>query len=77
MAATLQQTRSRLAAQVDVHFAVELDLLGDDAAGDLSSSIAALTSFEAWDLLTTSQHRSRHQLARAWRSAMEALLGPR
>lgn len=71
--ATLQVTRQELTAQVEHHFAPELDQLSPAVAGDLIDLVATLTSFEAWELLAETG-RTRRQIQRAWTTALTALL---
>lgn len=74
LAATLLAARRRFAQQAADHFAAERAEQSRTQADDLVAIISSLTSFEAWDLLTTGEGRSRTQLRRAWTTALTALL---
>jgi AcrR family transcriptional regulator len=74
LAATLADTRQRQLEQVRTHFAAELARLADDAAADVAAIVTTLTSFEAWDMLTTDLDRSDAQTTRAWNAVLAALL---
>lgn len=71
--ASLQETRTRLAAQVVTHFQPEIRQRSPAQADDLVALVATMTSFEAWDLLSESHQRSRSQIRRAWITATRAL----
>lgn len=74
LAENLERVRRRQADQVRAHFAPELARLDASAADDAVVAVAALTSFEAWDLARTTLGRSSDQLTRAWRAALVRLL---
>lgn len=74
LADTLRAARRRFAEQAADHFAPEVAARTRAQGDDLVAIISSLTSFEAWDLLTTGEGRSRAQLRRAWASALAALL---
>ena len=73
--ATLHEVRARLSDQVAAHLAPELAPLPPAGADDLVAVVAALTSFETWDLLIDAG-RTRRQIQRAWIAALRALLTP-
>jgi AcrR family transcriptional regulator len=74
LAETLHQTRSRLADQVGEHFAPEVRQRTRARGEDLVILASSMTSFEAWDLLTATHHRTRAQVHRAWTTGLAALL---
>lgn len=76
LGASLRDTRRRLYDQVTAHFAPELHARTPAAAADLTDLTAAVTSFEAWDLLTEAG-RTRRQVQRAWTTGLSALLASR
>ncbi len=70
---TLESVRSTLTDQLSAHFAAELAGLRPSARRELVAVIAALTSFESWDLL----HRAgldRNAVNRALRQSLQRLL---
>ena len=73
MRTTLARVRATLADQVAQHFAPELAPLGRAARQDRVAVIAALTSFEAWDLMHE-QGLDQAAIRRAWRASLTALL---
>ncbi|MEZ5298868.1 MAG: TetR/AcrR family transcriptional regulator [Ilumatobacteraceae bacterium] len=73
MRTTLQRVRATLADQIAQHFAPELADLTPTAKRDRVAVIAALTSFEAWDLLHD-QGLDRAAIRRAWRTHLTLLL---
>ena len=75
MRTTLSRVRATLADQVAQHFAPELAVLTPSARRDRVAVVAALTSFEAWDLLQE-QGLDRGAVRRAWRTSLAALLTP-
>jgi hypothetical protein len=70
----LSDIRAVQSSQVRRHFAQELAGRSQVEVDDLVDTVAALTSFEAWDLLQASTGRSQAQIRRAWRSALLTLL---
>lgn len=74
LAVTLSAMRVRLAGQIRVHFAAELDRCTPAAADDLVGLLATMTSFESWDQLRAELDRSPRQIRRAWTTAVLALL---
>ena len=74
IAETLTTTRRMLAAQIREHFAPELDAATPAVAGDAVDAIDSLTSFETWDLLSTTHGRSSRQLRRGWTRSIDAVL---
>ena len=77
LADSLHQTRRQMTAQVRTHFAAELADRSPAAAQDLIDTVATLSSFESWDLLTGSAGRTRHQIRRLWLTALRGLLSTR
>lgn len=77
MDALLRDVRRRQARQIDEHFARELDRLQRAQRDDVVATVAALTSFEAWDMARHDLDRTPTQVRRAWRTAVRALFGPR
>lgn len=73
MRTTLARVRATLADQVAQHFAPELAALPPSDRRDRVAVIAALTSFEAWDLLQE-QGLDRNAVRRAWRTHLATLL---
>lgn len=73
MRTTLARVRATLADQVAQHFAPELTPLSRAARQDRVAVVAALTSFEAWDLLQE-QGLDRSAVRRAWRTNLGILL---
>lgn len=74
IADTLTRTRRMLAAQIREHFAQELDAATPAVASDAVDAIDGLTSFETWDLMTTSHGRSTRQVRRNWVRAIASVL---
>jgi AcrR family transcriptional regulator len=70
---SLRRIRATLADQVAQHFAPELDGLRPAMRSDRIAVIAALTSFEAWDLMRE-QGLDRASVRRAWRHHLAAVL---
>lgn len=91
-AESLKQVRRNQMDQVRVHFAEELDALAgrstgrlaggsadrslDDHVDDVVTNIAALTSFESWELQHHDFDRDDRTVHRAWSSAIRSLLLP-
>lgn len=73
IALSLAAARTQMAGQAREHFGAEVTNRTPARADDLVGLIDALTSFEAWDLLTTVHGRTRVQVRRAWTSALDAL----
>jgi AcrR family transcriptional regulator len=73
MRASLQRVRATLTDQVEQHFAPELDRLRPAARSDRLAVVAALTSFEAWDLMRE-QGLDRAEIRRAWRTHLAVIL---
>jgi len=73
MRTTLARVRATLADQVAQHFAPELAGLTPSARQDRVAVVAALTSFEAWDLMQE-QGLDRGAVRRAWRTHLATLL---
>ena len=71
---TLTRTRQTLATQIRAHFAPELDGVAPAAASDAVDAIDSLTSFEAWDLLSTTHGRTSRQLRRGWTRSIDGVL---
>lgn len=72
MADLLRAARRNQALQVERHFAPELAHLSAAQRADLVSVVAALTSFEAWDMQRHDLDRTPIQIRRAWRTAIAA-----
>jgi AcrR family transcriptional regulator len=75
LAETLGLRRAMLARQVEDHFAPELALRTTAERADLVRTVVTLTSFEAWDLWAAMDSPDA-DIARAWRTALTALLTP-
>jgi len=73
MRTSLRRIRATLADQVAQHFAPELDGLRPATRADRVAVIAALTSFEAWDLMRE-QGLDRAAIRRAWRHHLAVIL---
>jgi AcrR family transcriptional regulator len=73
MRTSLQRVRATLADQIAQHFAPELEALRPAGRTDRLAVIAALTSFEAWDLMRE-QGLDRAAIRRAWRTHLALLL---
>jgi TetR/AcrR family transcriptional regulator of autoinduction and epiphytic fitness len=73
MRASLRRVRATLADQVEQHFATELERLKPAARTDRLAVVAALTSFEAWDLMRE-QGLDRAAIRRAWRTHLAVIL---
>lgn len=74
IATELAGIRLRSRRQTRDHFALELGPRTTTQANDLVDVIDTVTSFEAWDLLTQSHHRTPRQIGRAWNGALTTLL---
>jgi AcrR family transcriptional regulator len=73
MQASLQRVRATLSDQIEQHFAPELDRLRPAGRTDRLAVVAALTSFEAWDLMHE-QGLDRAAIRRAWRTHLAVIL---
>lgn len=71
---SLAATRRDLSRQIAEHFGPELAGLGRADRSDVIALVDALTSFESWDLLHTTQGRSSARIQRAWVVGLERLL---
>ncbi len=69
----LERMRALLVDQIGVHFAPEVADRSPAAGEDLVVLIDVLTSFEAWDLLHDSHHRTHRQVRRAWIDGLTAI----
>ncbi len=69
----LERMRNLLTVQIRAHFGREVDGRTPAAGDDLVVLIDTLTSFEAWDLLHDSHHRTHRQVRRAWVDGLTAL----
>jgi AcrR family transcriptional regulator len=76
MAELLRTSRLALVDQVAQHFASELASLTPARRADIEAAVAALTSFEAWDLQRNDLGRTPTQVRRSWRTALTALIAP-
>ena len=76
VAATLARVRATLLDQVAQHFEPELGSFRSSARTERVAVLAALTSFESWQQLHE-QGLDRVSIARAWRRALDDLLGDR
>jgi AcrR family transcriptional regulator len=76
LAETLGLRRAMLARQIEAHFAPELAARTRPERADLVGTVVALTSFEAWDLWSA-MDTADADIARAWTSALTALLTSR
>lgn len=76
MDALLRDARRRQARQIEQHFATELDRLTRAQRDDVVATVAALTSFDAWDMQRHDLDRTPTQVRRAWRTAVRAMFGP-
>ncbi len=74
IAETLAQTRRTLAAQLRTHFALELEGRTGATVTGVVDAIDVLTSFESWDLLTTTHGRAERLIRRMWTSSIRTLL---
>ena len=70
---TLARVRATLTGQLAQHFEPELRRLRPAVRRERLAVLAALTSFESWDLLQESG-LDREQVARAWRQSLDRLL---
>jgi AcrR family transcriptional regulator len=75
LADALGQMRRRLADQVGAHFAPELGPLRPARRDDVIGAVAALTAFEAWDMLRHDLGRSDAAVRRSWTAALDAVMG--
>lgn len=81
-AESLKQVRRDQMGQIRVHFAEELESLSGmltdgtlkDHVDDVVANIAALTSFESWELQHHDFGRDDRAVLRAWSSAIRSLL---
>lgn len=73
MRTTLARVRATLADQIAQHFAPELAELPSTARRDRIAVLAALTSFESWDLMHE-QGLDPDDIRRAWRTNLTTLL---
>lgn len=69
----LTAARTQMARQARTHFAPEVTARTPARADDLVALIDSTTSFESWDLLTTTHARTAAQVRRAWTSALALL----
>ncbi|NLV54935.1 MAG: TetR/AcrR family transcriptional regulator [Acidimicrobiales bacterium] len=74
LADVLNVVRQEQVAQVQAHFAHELDGIDRIDVDDVVTSIVVATSFEAWDLYVA-LGREPLQIRRAWTAAVDRLLG--
>lgn len=74
LAEALQVTREGFTRQIGEHFGPDLAGCRRAERDDIIGLVDALTSFESWDLLHTAQRRSTQRIARAWATALDALL---
>jgi AcrR family transcriptional regulator len=70
---TLERVRSTLSDQVSEHFAAELGALRPSPRRERLALVAAVTSYETWDLLRR-QGLDRVEIARSMRSGLDLLL---
>jgi len=71
---TLLETRRRMAGQVREHLASDVAHLSRAVADDRIALVDCLTTFESWDLLTSTHGRSRRLVRRAWLTGIAAFL---
>lgn len=71
----LRRVRVDQLTQVRTHFTKELAGLDTDAVDDIAIGIAALTSFESWELQHRDFGRDDRYVLRSWTSGVRALLG--
>ena len=74
MAVAVAHNRTALAAQTRECFQAEIAWRTNADAADLVSLLDALTSPEAFDLMTRTHGRSARQITRSWRSALRDLI---
>lgn len=74
MAVAVAHNRAALAAQTRECFQAEIAWRTNADAADLVSLLDALTSPEAFDLMTRTHGRSARQITRSWRSALRDLI---
>jgi AcrR family transcriptional regulator len=72
-----QAAQALLDDQVRAHFARELRDARPKEADDLAALVGVLLSFDAWEVITAVQGRTRAQVRRAWIRGLGALLAPR
>ena len=75
MADGLRERRRFMTDQIRSHFATELAARPPARRDDLVATLAAATSFEAWDLQASDLSRTDRQIRRAWTRALRSLLG--
>jgi AcrR family transcriptional regulator len=66
--------RGRLADQARQRFAVELDRLSPAEAANLVAVIDAMTSPDAFDVMSSAHARTPRQISKTWITALDALL---
>ena len=74
--ASLRGLREAQCDQIRRHFADELAPLTPAPREDLVATVAAITSFEAWDQFRFDHGHSPIQTSRAWRTALRRLMTP-
>lgn len=74
MAEAVAHNRAALAAQTQECFRAEIASRTMTAASDLVSLLDALTSPEAFELMTTTHGRSARQITRSWRLGLRELI---
>ncbi|WP_436792585.1 TetR/AcrR family transcriptional regulator [Actinospongicola halichondriae] len=74
IAERLTEVRKSFVRQIRDHFAAELEALSPARAEDTAHLVDASTSFETWDLLSTTHDRTGRQIRRAWIDGIAALL---
>lgn len=77
IAERVAEIRRSFVEQIRVHFADELATRSGADADDIVHSIDSLTSFESWDLMTSTHGRSPRQIRRAWIQAVTTIVEER
>lgn len=71
---SLRERRLFLVDQIDQHFDVELTSLSPTRRTEVVGTIATITSFESWDMLTSDLGHTGRRIRTAWSSALVAIL---